>query len=155
MRTRRVTDDERQRIRRKLNTADQLITDIAYQTGLRIGDILSLPADLSSTRIAVQEQKTGKTRVVHIKAATLRACKNYAARHAFPSGLLFDMDRSTVYRHITEAARDLGLHNISAHSYRKAYAYNYYLRYGLKATQMELQHDSIYTTMIYVFDYKE
>lgn len=155
MRTRRINDDERRRLRRYLTKQDQLITDIAYQTGLRISDILALPHDLHTTRIAVTEQKTGKTRVVHIKSKTLRDCQKYASSHASADGTLFDMDRSTVYRHITAAARRLGLHNISAHSYRKAYAYNYYLRYGLRATQIELHHKDIATTMIYVFDWKD
>lgn len=155
MRTRRITDPEREKLRKRLNKSDQLITDIAYQTGLRISDILQLPSDLSSTRISVREQKTGKTRVVHIKASTLRQCKAYAAKHKNTEGVLFDCDRTTVYRHIRQAAKGLGLENISAHSYRKAYAHAYYMRYGLKATQKEMQHNNIATTCIYVFDWRE
>ncbi len=154
MRTRRITDTERRRIRRTLPMRDRLITDIAYQTGLRISDILALPADLNSTKITITEQKTDNVRTVHIRQKTLDECRKYAVTHS-KNGLLFDVNRSTVYRSIHAAALHCGYQHISAHSYRKAFAYAYYQKHGLRATQIELGHKHIETTCIYVFDLEE
>lgn len=99
----------------------------------------------------ITEKKTGKTRIVHITNGLRRKIVAYSNIHAH-DGHVFDIAPSTYYRAISVAAKHYGYKNISAHSIRKLYAYEYYQRYGLRATQLELQHDNITTTMIYVFD---
>lgn len=157
MRTRRITDRERKAIDKILPQRDKLITRIAYQTGLRVQDILDLHADeISKTgRIAVTESKTKKLRIVHISPALRRDVEEYARRHPNAQNLIFDVEQSTIYRSIKSAARLIGADNISAHSYRKAYAHRYYQRYGLEATRRELNHNSIATTCLYIFNLKK
>ncbi len=154
MRTKRVTDKQRREIKKHLKTQDRLITDIMYQTGLRVSDILRLPAQLDGQRFSVTEQKTGKTRTVSISTRTLHECERFVKNRQKESPRLFTCHRTTVYRHIRKAAAQCGYKNISAHSYRKAFARKFYNQHGLEATQQELQHGHIATTLIYVFDFK-
>lgn len=152
MRTRRIKPAERKKLRKALPVRDKIITDIAYETGLRVSDILSL-RDNINTHIVLNEQKTGKLRSVHIRPQTLRAARQYHKTHPTPDGKMFDVDRTTVYRSVHEAAKRCGLgNNISLHSYRKAFAFDYAQRYGIAATQAELHHNNIATTLIYIYD---
>lgn len=129
--------------------------DIAVETGLRISDILSLPSELS-TRMEVKEQKTGKTREVTMSRELLSRATTYHNTDGRPdNGKLFDIGRWTFYKQVTKVAKGLGLEHISAHSFRKTYAYEYYLKHGLKATQEELRHDYASTTLFYVMDIPE
>lgn len=150
-RTRRVSAEEFAMIKRRLPRKDQIIMDVIRQTGLRIGDVLSLP-ELTHCKLKVTEQKTGKEREVHIEARTLAECKKLRMSK---DGRQFDIDASTFYRHIKGACASLGIKNVSAHSIRKLYAFEYYQKYGLRRTRAELQHDHIETTMLYVFKMTE
>lgn len=156
MRTRRIMPAEKLRLERTLPQRDKIITNIAYYTGLRVSDILNLKIQdiKAGGRVAITEKKTGKVRVVHIPARLRRQMQAYADAHALPNGTIFDVDKSTVYRSVHNNAKRLGMDNISMHSYRKAYAYSYYQKYGLRATQAELNHNNIATTCIYIFDFK-
>lgn len=152
MRTRRIKPAERKKLRKALPPRDKIITDIAYETGLRVSDILSL-SDNINTHIVLNEQKTGKLRSVHIRPQTLRAARQYHKTHPTLDGKMFDVDRTTVYRSVHEAAKRCGLgNNISLHSYRKAFAFDYAQKYGIAATQAELHHNNIATTLIYIYD---
>ena len=154
IRTKRITREQYAMLRRRLVRRDQLICDIMLQTGYRISDVLSLQkSQLKSCRMDVVEQKTGKRRVTHIASRTLEQLRKYATHERGP--LLFDVAPSTVYRHITQAAKSLGYKNISAHSFRKLYAWEYCQRYGLAATQKEMLHENIETTILYVYDINE
>lgn len=153
-RTRRITPDEWRKLKPKLTLTDRLICDIMRQTGYRVSDVLSLTVlQCSRCKITVTEQKTGKIRITHIRSRTCGELRKYAERRGKrPHERMFDCDVSTVYRHITTAAEQLGFDHISAHSFRKAFAYDYAKCYGLTAAQKELQHDRLETTMIYCLD---
>ena len=97
----------------------------------------------------VVERKTGKARRVRLKPATLKAAKAYAT-HGHDR--LIPHAPSTIYRQIRRAASDLGMEHVSMHSIRKLYARQYCRAHGLAATQRELQHDYLSTTMLYVLD---
>ena len=78
MRTRAITDKELKALRQALPWRDGLAMQIMRDTGLRVSDMLSLRvSDLDSPTIRVKEQKTGKTRAVHLKPATRRELLQY------------------------------------------------------------------------------
>lgn len=153
MRTKPITAGMLRQLRKSCSWRDGLIMQISYDTGLRISDILSLtPAKLAKT-MEITEQKTGKTRKIKLANATLADCKRYIkAFHRHPEDVIFDISRQTVYRNIRRQCSFLGhkYDNISAHSARKAYAIRYCKKYGLLATQEEMQHSNLATTALYV-----
>lgn len=130
-----------------------MIVDIAVDTGLRISDILSLPAELT-TEMTVKERKTGKVRKVRLTPATLGEAEKYTTMNGI-EGKLFDIDRSTAWRNIAKSARELGLEHIGPHSFRKTFAREFFIKHGLIATQKELQHNYPSTTLMYILDEEE
>ena len=132
-----------------LPPAAALAVRISADTGLRVSDVLSIRCgDLQST-MKVRERKTGKQRTIHLKPATLKACKAFAAHG---EDKLIPVNRSTIYRQIRAAAAELGYTHISMHSIRKYYARQYCRAHGLAATQREMQHNYLSTTLLYVLD---
>lgn len=149
MRTRPISPAELRRLLKVLPPAAALAVRISADTGLRVSDVLSIRCgDLQST-MKVRERKTGKQRTVHLKPATLKACKAFAAHG---EDKLISVNRSTIYRQIKKAAADLGYDHVSMHSIRKLYARNFCKAHGLAATQREMQHDYLSTTMLYVLN---
>lgn len=147
--TRPISDKDLRRLLRELDEPDKLAVMICADTGLRISDILRIkPGDLAPT-MRVTESKTGKTRTVHLRKATLDAARRYAR---YSGKYLIDSDRSTIYRHVHGMAAELGLKDISMHSIRKYYARRYYRAHGLAQTQRELKHDYLSTTLLYLVD---
>lgn len=118
-------------------------------TGLRVSDVLSLRIWQIRRTMRITEGKTSKTRVVHLSSATLAAARAYAGDRR-PGDRLIHTDRSTIYRTISITAQALGMRRVSAHSLRKYYAVKYCKKHGILATQRELQHRDVLTTMLYV-----
>lgn len=148
-RTRPITPAELRKLLRLLPPAAALAVRISADTGLRISDVLAIRSgDLAAT-MTVQERKTGKSRKVKLRPATLRACRAYAGHG---KDKLLPVNRSTVYRQIKAAANALGYEHVSMHSIRKLYARQYCKAHGLAATQREMQHDYLSTTMLYVLN---
>lgn len=152
-RTKRASREEIDAIKRGLCLRDKLIVDIAVDTGLRISDILSLPAELSA-EMTVREQKTGKLRTVRLTPATLGEAEKYTTIEGI-EGRLFDVSRSTAWRNISKQARELGLEHIGPHSFRKTFAREFFVKHGLIATQKELMHNYPSTTLLYILDEEE
>lgn len=150
-RTRAITSAELHKLLRRLDDPARLAVRIAADTGLRVSDILALRSDQIAPTMRVTERKTGKTRAVRLRPATYKAAKAYAK---YSGKYLIDRDRSTLYRQIRAAAADIGPH-ISMHSIRKYYAKRYCAAHGLRATQKELQHDYLSTTLLYVTDMED
>lgn len=149
-RTRPITPSELRRLITALPDGAALAVRISADTGLRISDVLSIrTADLART-MRVTERKTGKQRRVQLRPATLRAAKAYAA--CYGRDKVIPRNRSTIYRQISRAASDLGMQHVSMHSIRKLYARQYCKAHGLAATQREMQHNYISTTLLYVLD---
>lgn len=148
-RTRPITPGELHKLLKVLPPAAALAVRISADTGLRVSDVLSIRCgDLQST-MKVRERKTGKQRTVHLKPTTLKTCKAFAAHG---KDKLIPVNRSTIYRQIKKAAADLGYDHVSMHSIRKLYARNFCKAHGLAATQREMQHDYLSTTMLYVLN---
>lgn len=150
MRTKGLTDKQLKLLCSALPWRDSLAMRIMRQTGLRVSDLLSLKKADIARKMVVKERKTGKTRTVYLTAALVRECAIYASMHR---GLkLFNCDRSTIYRSVHRTALAFGWENISAHSARKSFARAYCKKHGIEATQRELQHESLSTTLIYLQD---
>lgn len=130
-----------------LPPAASLAVRISADTGLRVSDVLAIRCGDLQSKMKVRERKTGKSRWVRLKPATLRACKAYASHG---KDRLIPYDRSTIYRQIKKAATDLGYDHVSMHSIRKLYARRFCKEHGLAATQREMQHNYLSTTMLYV-----
>lgn len=148
-RTRPITPAELRKLLKVLPPAAALAVRISADTGLRVSDVLSIRCGQLSANMTVKERKTGKTRRVTLKPSTLRACKAYAAHGG---DRLIPVNRSTIYRQIKQAAADLNYEHVSMHSIRKLYARQYCKAHGLAATQREMQHDYLSTTMLYVLN---
>lgn len=149
MRTRPISPSELRKLLKVLPPAAALAVRISADTGLRVSDVLAIRvSDLAAT-MTVKERKTGKSRKVRLRPATLRACRAYAGHG---EDKLLPVNRSTVYRQIKRAAADLGLDHISMHSIRKLYARQYCRAHGLADTQREMQHEYLSTTLLYVLD---
>ena len=149
MRTRPITPAELRKLLKVLPDASALAVRISADTGLRISDILAIRSGELASTMRVVERKTGKARTVRLRPTTLKAAKAYAAHgcdHLIPHA------PSTIYRQIRRAAAELGMEHVSMHSIRKLYARQYCRAHGLAATQRELQHDYLSTTMLYVLD---
>lgn len=149
-RTRAITPAELHKLLRRLDDPTRLAVRIAAETGLRISDILAIRSDQVAAQMVVTERKTGKQRKVRLRPDTLKAAKAYAK---YSGRYLIDRNRSTVYRQIRAAAADMP--HISMHSIRKYYAKKFCAAHGLRATQRELQHDYLSTTLLYVTDIPE
>lgn len=149
MRTRPITPAELRKLLKLLPDASALAVRISADTGLRISDILAIRSGELDTTMRVIERKTGKSRTVRLRPATLKAAKAYAAHGC---DRLIPHAPSTIYRQIRRAAAELGMEHVSMHSIRKLYARQYCRAHGLAATQRELQHDYLFTTMLYVLD---
>lgn len=148
-RTRPITPTELRKLLAILPPAAELAVRISADTGLRISDILAIRAGDLSPVMLVTERKTGKRRRVRLRPSTLAAARTYAGHG---QDRLLPYAPSTIYRQIRHAADQLGYKHISMHSIRKYYARQYYRAHGLAATQRELQHDYLSTTLLYVLD---
>lgn len=148
-RTRPISPGELRKLLKVLPPAAALAVRISADTGLRVSDVLSIRCGDLQRTMKVRERKTGKQRTVHLKPATLKACKAFAAHG---EDKLIPVNRSTIYRQIKKATADLGYDHVSMHSIRKLYARNFCKAHGLAATQREMQHDYLSTTMLYVLN---
>lgn len=148
IRARAITEAEHEEVIAILSFRDALIVRIMNDTGLRVSDVLNLPAELPS---CITEIKTGKERPIAVSDTTRELVDAYRKKNNLDGQQhLFSIDRSTVYRSIKNAADALGLKNISPHSWRKKFARAWLAKYGLEATQKILNHRDLGTTLLYV-----
>jgi len=153
-RTRPISTGEYRKLLNRLDDRTALAVRISANTGLRVSDVLRLKAEDWRRKMTVTERKTGKTRTVQVPESTFKAVRDYIQTNSI-TGLIFPCDRSTIFRHVQKAAQQLGFEHVSMHSLRKMYAQNYARKHGLEATQEELQHKYISTTLLYVIGERE
>lgn len=149
-RARPITRLELDQLRRALPWRDGLACAIMADTGLRVSDVLALRRDQLAPEMEIREKKTGKYRVVHLSPPTLAECNAYLKTTDSP--FVIDCHRSTLWRSITSAAAAFGWAHITPHSFRKLFACEFCARYGIIATQRELQHKNVETTLAYLGD---
>lgn len=130
---------------------------LCLETGLRVGDALKVKAeDIDGRTISYVAEKTGKAG----KKVITQRLANDLKRLAGGSGYCFKgrfggkkhRTRQAVWNDVKKAAKLAGIPaNVSPHSTRKTYAVGLYHDKGIIATEQELQHDRLDTTLLYAF----
>lgn len=146
-----ITRVELEQLRRALPWRDGLACAVMADTGLRVSDVLNLTRKGFKQTMTVRELKTGKLRTVRLSSQTYEECLAYL--RTTESEYVIDCHRSTLWRSITSAAAAYGWEHVSPHSLRKLFACEYCAKHGIAATQRELQHKNIGTTLRYLGDY--
>ena len=126
--------------------------------GLRISDILKLRLsdivnDGGRYRLAIQKQKTGKSRVFTVPLVLYQYMENYCLRHNIRRGeQMFPFTARAVQKHLARVCDYLGYEDISTHSFRKWYATEIYKNNDcdIALVQRLLQHSSAAVTQRYI-----
>lgn len=137
-----------------LTPSNALALEVSLYTGLRITDVLNLKTSVISERFTVQEQKTGKRRVVRLSRSLVDRCvKAGGSVFVFPNRLngRKPRTRQAVFKDLKRACGLLRVReNLTPHSMRKIYAVEEYKKYGSIAKVMKLlNHDNEAVTMLY------
>lgn len=153
--------DAYERLFRAMQGDNVLALRVALETGLRIGDVLSLTRwDLSSGGVSFVAEKTGKAGFVRLSPVLYRklcARANVGVGWLFPSPTkpYKHRTRQAVWTDIKKARARVNVpQHITPHSTRKTFAADLFHSSGLDAVQAALQHDSIATSMIYAYSDK-
>lgn len=144
---------------RQVNGARNLLLfEIGLASCYRPSDLLSLTVkDVKTGIIRKRAKKTNKTIEIRLNDRVYDMVKNYI-EFMDDNELLFPINRTTLYRMMDKAAKEIGLEeNIGAHSIRKTKAYHLYIDSNFDiATVMELlQHDEAGSSLHYIGYNKE
>lgn len=138
-----------------MNYENALALRVSLETGLRIGDVLSLTPDcLQGTTLHYTAQKTGKSGKKKISAELAKKLRRIADKNFIFVGRFDDKPRTrqAVWKDVKRASKIAGVEgNAGCHSARKTYAVNLFHENGLTDVQKELQHDNLNTTMWYAY----
>lgn len=142
----RVVDD--------LQPQNRLVMELCMETGLRVGDAVSLPfSALQGQSIIYTAQKTGKTGKAKITNELFRALvRNTDGFFLFPSRRAASghITRQAVWTDVKKVSRKLDIkENVAPHSARKVFAVEHMKTEGVAAVQKELQHGDLGTTLLY------
>lgn len=139
-----------------LTYENRLACKVAIETGLRIGDVLSIKTEhlRKKNSFTLTEQKTGKKRLVRLSAALKKELFSisgavYVFEHRTDPNK--HRTRQAVYKDIKRAAKLFRIkENISPHTIRKVYAVEVFKKTGdLDRVRKLLNHDSTEVTMLY------
>lgn len=155
MRTDWICKDDCKVLLRLLTPANALVMEVAFDTGLRVGDVLTLrPDQIARQRFTVREHKTGKSRRVYLpKDLTERLKAQSGAVWVFAGAYDPQKHRSrqAVWKDIKRAGKAMRVHQTwGCHSARKVYAVDIYRQKGLEACRRALGHDNVAVTLIYL-----
>ena len=155
MRTDWICRDDCKILLRLLTPANALIMETAFDTGLRVGDILELRSDqITRQRFTVREHKTGKSRRIYLpESLRSRLADQAGAVWVFPGTIDPNKHRTrqAVWKDIKRASKAMRVRQTwGCHSARKVYAVDIYRRKGLDAARQALGHDSTAVTLIYL-----
>ena len=125
---------------------------IAYQTGLRVSDLLRLPFRLPASPFYLSEKKTGNTRKIQISpsiASSWISIQSFGVQRDF----LFPFRdvsayRKALVRHCAYCGIDLD--RVAFHSIRKSTATHISENIGILAAMDFLGHKKLSTTMLYI-----
>lgn len=160
MRAEFVSDERLRLILELLTYENYLVCCVALQTGLRIGDCLSLtPVQLKYKSFTVTEEKTGKKKRVRLSPKLREELsaitgEYYVFEHRYDP--CRHRTRQAVYNDIRRACKALRIKaHISPHSLRKHYAVEL-LNSGctLEEVKRSLNHSSDFITMLYALSDK-
>ena len=134
------------------------ILQIEANTGLRIGDVLSLRrGDIvkvgNKYRFDITEQKTGKKRTFTVPAPVFMMIEDYCYKYKIKEGQpIFNIGVRNVQKILKKVCDTLHYEKISTHSFRKYFATNAYRASGndIELVRRLLQHSSATTTTAYI-----
>ncbi len=154
MRTDYLNPDSMHRLTSFMAPSAALAIHLSLETGLRIGDVVSLPTSaLRGAQIHFTAQKTGKQGVAKISAALMRELmRNCNDEFLFPSKKSESghLTRQAIWKQVKKAAEKAHIDkNIAPHSARKTFAVEEFKKHGLAATQKALQHSRSDVTLLY------
>ncbi len=155
MRSRYVEKKELEKLRLALGDGAFLPLALSLETGLRVGDVVSLKvADVKRDGIHYVAQKTGKRGVAKL-SPELRRSLPKVGKWLFPSPYKKGkhITRQAVWARVKSAGKKIEaeLSGLSPHSMRKVFAVELYREKGFKAVQEALQHSYSSTTELYSF----
>lgn len=137
-----------------LTPSNRLVCRVCLQTGLRVGDVVSLKTRDLKGQFWIVESKTKKRRRVNLPRELLDQIRAQAGEvWAFPGRKPGQhRTRQAVWADVKRAAKAFRIRqNIAPHSFRKVYAVELLRRCGdVKRVQRALNHSDCATTMIYV-----
>ncbi|MNI34769.1 Tyrosine recombinase XerC [compost metagenome] len=126
--------EEIQDILKRQSMRDCLLFTIGINSGLHLSDLLTLRVrDLKGKhKVIVREVKTGKEKTFTISNQLGDWIHEYA-RHMSDEDFLFPSQRTgrpikriRVYRILSGAAKQAGLHDIGTHTLRKTFGFHFY-----------------------------
>jgi len=133
---------------------------VGINTGLRIGDILSLKVEnvRDKTHIIINEQKTSKNKQFLINTNLKEELDQYIEgmddkEYLFQSriGNNKPLSRFQAYRILSKVGKEAGLERIACHSTRKTFGYHHYKKYKDVALLQKLfNHSSPAITLDYI-----
>lgn len=155
MKSKYIDETDVEKLRVNLDLHAWLPLWVALETGLRVGDVVSLRRiSLKDDGIHYRAQKTRKCGIAPI-STELRKQLPKRGKWLFPSPYKSGehITRQCVWARIKRAAKRAGVNpeGISPHTLRKVFAVELYREKGFKAVQTALQHTNSATTEIYSF----
>lgn len=136
------------------------ILEIEANTGLRIGDVLSLKRgsiikDGARYRFNITEQKTGKKRTFTVPNQVYLFIEEYCEIAGIDDGeIIFPITVRAVQKHLARVVEYLGdgYENIGTHSFRKLWGTTLYLSNGcdIELVRRLFQHSSVAVTSRYL-----
>lgn len=155
MRSKRCSEDEFSLILDNIDGLDnRLAVMVAAETGLRIDDVLSLPASVVNKSVLITEKKRGVQRLITLspelrQELRQRGCANL---WLFPGRFTGHRHRSTVFKAMKKACERCHIEGFSPHSLRKLYARRLFEECNsIESVRAALGHKYISTTAIYLF----
>lgn len=143
------------RIYHLMQYENALALRLSLETGLRIGDCLSLtPEQLQGQTITYTAHKTGKRGKKKISADLAGRLRKISSKKFIFVGRSGDKPRTrqAVWKDVKKASAIAKIDgNFSPHSARKTYAVEEFHKKGFNEVQKELQHDRAETTMLYAY----
>lgn len=126
--------------------------------GLRISDIIKLclsdiVRDGERYRLAITEQKTGKSRIFTVPLALYQFIRCYCIDNNIPAdAVIFPLTERAIQKQLKLVCDYLGIAGVSTHSFRKYYATEIYRNngYNIALVQQLLQHSSAAVTQRYI-----
>ncbi|MBQ8837658.1 MAG: tyrosine-type recombinase/integrase [Clostridia bacterium] len=156
MRTDALEKDAMDLILALLTPTNCLVCEVAFCTGLRLTDVLSIKTEQLARSFTVQEQKTGKRKRVYLPKNVYEKCLEMCGKtYLFPNRLngRKHRTRQAVWKDIKRVGDMLKLKgNVAPHSLRKSYARSLH-RKGWTDAQIQkaLNHSDVAVTLLYAY----
>lgn len=154
MRTDYINSGEYHKLYLRMSYENALALRVSLETGMRIGDVLSLERKhINGRTITYTAQKTGKQGKAVVSADLAKRLLGIAGKKYIFEGRSGTKPRTrqAVWRDVKQASKGLFDENVAPHSARKTFAVEDFQAHGLPHTKKALQHDRTDTTMLYAF----